>query len=287
MGSTTNLAISFIFTILLFSEYYFISWQALTVTDFNMYNRTDDYWVRVSCYESEKGGKKPNTNRNCWFGEEEYCTFDNPCAPCDAQGMTLYQRDFLGNFPNTTLEMSSLKNKFKFLGLCRTCKAFGSGMISSNCNFTEGVGPYCKIPIFTSFGSYSSYEWVTKPCEKCCTDLTVIPTTSGEFEMDALTYYDVPMAPPAINIFPTETTHIVSVTLSFNFIGVSQFSTLFKVYYTINSEEDPNPYLQNGFWYDSSDKPVITQNGDVTVKALGFLFYKGKMHKGASVLSKT
>ena len=87
-----------------------------------MWNRTNDYWVRVECFDSENGGKLPGSDRNCMFAERDVCSEDYPCAPCDALGMTLYQKDFLGNFVNETgLNLEEVQKKFKYLGMCRTC----------------------------------------------------------------------------------------------------------------------------------------------------------------------
>ena len=56
------------------------------------------------------------------FAERDVCSEDYPCAPCDALGMTLYQKDFLGNFVNETgLNLEEVQKKFKYLGMCRTC----------------------------------------------------------------------------------------------------------------------------------------------------------------------
>eukprot|EP00938_MAST-03A_sp_MAST-3A-sp1_P007525 g7525.t1 len=123
-------------------------------------------------------------------------------------------------------------------------------------------------------------------------------TTLSMFSVSTgLRYAENDPIPPSVLILPNVTSHIVSVTVTFenenlvndvlNNFDFAGSAEEFNVYYTIDSVEDPSPYLQNGFWYDSANPPVITQSGNTTIKAIGTYFVKGKMYTSTSISSQT
>ena len=67
-----------------------------------------------------------------------------------------------------------------------------------------------------------------------------------------LSYEENDPIPPSVLISPNVTSHVVSVTVTFETAGETSGASTspeFNVYYTIDSVEDPSPYLQNGYWY--------------------------------------
>jgi hypothetical protein len=73
-------------------------------------------------------------DRNCNGGQGVSCTQDQPCYPCELDAVVAFQSE-----------------------RCRTCSTDFKG----DCNFVEGVGPYC-------YSSPNSRKVV--PCKKCCTE---------------------------------------------------------------------------------------------------------------------
>eukprot|EP01138_Halocafeteria_seosinensis_P003062 gb/GECG01003130.1/.p1 GENE.gb/GECG01003130.1/~~gb/GECG01003130.1/.p1 ORF type:complete len:130 (+),score=6.55 gb/GECG01003130.1/:1-390(+) len=74
----------------------------------------DDDFVRRDCYLSAKGGKEPNTERDCGNHQGPFCTKSQPCTPCT----------------DTTAEIP-----------CRTCQREEDKI----CQFVPTVGPYCRV----------------------------------------------------------------------------------------------------------------------------------------------
>lgn len=119
--------------------------------------------VRKDCLYSTKGGRVPydcfvNDNchmrpscrqdllmwhRDCLIGEGPLCTKDRPCTPCD-----LY-----------TIKLFDGWIQDEKIGGCQACSQSNDG----DCNFIEGVGPYC-------WKDHHRRMHEVVPCTKCCTD---------------------------------------------------------------------------------------------------------------------
>ena len=95
--------------------------------------------------------------RDCHNSEGAYCTKAEPCTPCEVA-----KQHALG-FPkvNPATELDLLD------GRCATCASEWDG----NCNFVEGLGPYCRK------GTTDDIE----PCGRCCSEQPVYPFASTNY----------------------------------------------------------------------------------------------------------
>lgn len=78
------------------------------------------------------------TTRDCQGGFGTKCSMAQPCQPC---------------------ELSYIREHK--VSRCRQCSSVNDG----NCNFEEGVGPYCYV---------SPTSKAVEPCRKCCTEPTPV-----------------------------------------------------------------------------------------------------------------
>lgn len=282
-----NAMVSFWFGVLLFAEYFFITWQALLLTDHATLYENENIWAHMECVESEVGGKSKGSLRNCLFGERVPCTLRNPCPPCDAATMNLYQTDFMDQFSD--------ENNFRFVKSCRPCTSFGSGENNRECDFVEGVGPYCRFAEIVEYKNYSSYNWVTRPCETCCSEPMYTRSLSdGKLVWEP---FDYSVFASSVSIEPSNSTpYVLSLTLemSLDNVNVSGIDNVdVRIYYmTEDTLSNNEPVIErgNGQWYDDQNKPVISatgQNSSVVVKAASYAFYQGTLYRSNTTTIKT
>ena len=248
---------------------------------------SDSNYVRLDCYESQKGGKLPDDFRDCLLGQADVCSIDEPCTPCPAGGDAVST--------NTDFHASIL-NYSDFL--CRNCSyPYRSHY---NCQYSDDFGPYCLVDdtaptVYTGTSCHSKvaelarspevqlpfylleqFDFLdsellnessiaelsrqfayshpissTHACERCCTRM---------WDEDDL-IPDLPTINPNGGGF----TRYVSV----EFVGSG-------VYYTLDGT-DPDPCLGNGHWYF---EPVeLTEIGSTLLTAVAT--FRG--HKSAVV----
>ncbi len=78
--------------------------------------------------------------RDCHQAQPPTCTYDNPCTPCDISRREEFLESLIG------------------WSRCRACSLANN---DGECNFVEGVGPYCWK---------DALAWEVVPCKKCCTE---------------------------------------------------------------------------------------------------------------------
>jgi len=77
--------------------------------------------------------------RDCHQARPPTCSYTNPCTPCEMSRREEFQESMHG------------------WSRCRACSLANN---EGECNFIEGVGPYCWK---------DALEWEVVPCKKCCT----------------------------------------------------------------------------------------------------------------------
>ena len=162
-----------------------------------------DIWWKKGCINSDKGGKEKGGFRDCWTVQGEECTKEEPCTPCDHTQMNA----------RTTNELRDLEGEYMYRQMesCRSCEKIGSGKANYDCNFVEGVGPYCKYYDCTSYIGYSNCFSRVRPCETCCS----VPLRSTRDQNHNLYFYPIEPEVLPVTFSPVEnTTHYVSVTVS-------------------------------------------------------------------------
>jgi hypothetical protein len=96
--------------------------------------------------------------RDCGFGQHAHCTKAEPCTPCDMADVAKYD-------PALGAGLTASARSQGYIGRCRTCSKEHTG----DCNFVEGVGPYCKADALGT---------KIEPCKKCCSDKPLYPFAS-------------------------------------------------------------------------------------------------------------
>ena len=91
-----------------------------------------DNYVRLDCYEGQKGGKLANDFRDCLMGQGSACTEAEPCTPCPAGG----------NASSTSTDFHRyITNYTQFL--CRNCT--DPYRAALECQFAVQHGPFCLV----------------------------------------------------------------------------------------------------------------------------------------------
>jgi hypothetical protein len=105
-----------------------------------------------------------DATRDCDYAQRAACTINNPCTPCEVTRALEFGLAPIGPFAvgsSTNRETGLMEqpglNRTGTWKRCVTCSPQARG----DCNFIEGVGPYC----YESPGSRRAV-----PCKKCCTE---------------------------------------------------------------------------------------------------------------------
>ena len=101
-----------------------------------------------------------DAQRDCEVAQPPACTIQNPCTPCEVESALTFGLAPIGREPSSggmgRMEAPIL-NRTGIWKRCVTCSPQNTG----DCNFIEGVGPYC----FESPGSRHAI-----PCKRCCSE---------------------------------------------------------------------------------------------------------------------
>jgi len=174
-----NVPIFLLFFLVVGVEYYFIVWQAMTLRDSDTlkYLREGKKdWILQECWSSTKGGKEKDSLRDCFLGEGEQCTRENPCTPCDAENMNEYQSQILNPLISDLASWTFAPDLRRVIQPCRTCEPLGTGTQTRGCNFVEDVGPYCRYADIGYYNGVKVTNWNVRPCETCCSESMVLVT---------------------------------------------------------------------------------------------------------------
>ena len=178
-----NMPIFLLFFLVVFVEFYFIVWQAMTLRDSDILKFLDSGssdWILQECMDSTKGGKEKGSLRDCFLGEGEECTRESPCTPCDAQNMNEYQSQILNPLIPGSDSWAHWPDVRRVIQPCRTCESLGTGTQTRACNFVQDVGPYCRYINTGYYNGVKFTNWDVRPCEICCSEeMNIVTNTSA------------------------------------------------------------------------------------------------------------